>query len=204
MKVSTGASHLHAKHLRRGSAGLSRLATPQRNLCPRGQWSSPRRDADACAACGEAEVATWPRVRQLGSVLLWMEEIHFAPLGHHGKPLFVGIYKGISIPGFLRLCRSSSIHTTTCFLLGRLGCFGTGFSCFESLPAFTSSIYLRAAALCRRRRRPHSEHVFDSITTTCILTYLHTMHNAYMGTCIHCMHTRIPAFIHASMHPLQV
>ena len=34
-----------------------------------------------------------------------------APLGNHGKPLFVGIYKKIIIPRFLRWCRISSIHS---------------------------------------------------------------------------------------------
>ena len=29
--------------------------------------------------------------------VLWMDEIHFAPLGNHGKPLFVGIYRGIMV-----------------------------------------------------------------------------------------------------------
>ena len=31
---------------------------------------------------------------------------------NHTKPLFVGIYRGIIIPGFLRWCRISSIHST--------------------------------------------------------------------------------------------
>ena len=35
----------------------------------------------------------------------------FAPLGNHGKPFFIGIYRGIIIPGFLRWCRISSIHS---------------------------------------------------------------------------------------------
>ena len=34
-----------------------------------------------------------------------------APLGNHGKPLSVGIYRGIIISGFLRRCRILSIHT---------------------------------------------------------------------------------------------
>ena len=42
--------------------------------------------------------------------LLWMDEIHFAPSRNHRKPLVVGIYKGIMIPGFLRWCRNLSIH----------------------------------------------------------------------------------------------
>ena len=45
-------------------------------------------------------------------LLLWMDEIHFAPLCNHRKPLFVGIYKGIRIFGFLRWCRISSIHSS--------------------------------------------------------------------------------------------
>ena len=46
-------------------------------------------------------------------------EIHFAPLGNHGKPWFVGNYRGIILPGFLRWCRISSLHSrehvTQCF-----------------------------------------------------------------------------------------
>ena len=34
-----------------------------------------------------------------------------APLGNHGKPLFVGVYRGSIIKGFLRLCRISSMHS---------------------------------------------------------------------------------------------
>ena len=44
-------------------------------------------------------------------VILWMDEIHIAPRENHGNPLFVGIYRGIPIPGFLRWCRISSIHS---------------------------------------------------------------------------------------------
>ena len=33
--------------------------------------------------------------------ILWVDEIHFAPLGNHEKPLFGGIYRGIIMPGFL-------------------------------------------------------------------------------------------------------
>ena len=34
-------------------------------------------------------------------MILWMDEIHFAPLGSHGKPWVVGIYRGIeSFQGF--------------------------------------------------------------------------------------------------------
>ena len=38
---------------------------------------------------------------------LWMDEIHFAPFSKHGKPLSVGIYRGIILPW----CRNSSIHS---------------------------------------------------------------------------------------------
>ena len=40
-----------------------------------------------------------------------MDEINFAPLGSRGRPLFIGIYRGIIIPGFLGWCRISSIHS---------------------------------------------------------------------------------------------
>ena len=30
----------------------------------------------------------------IGKAILWMDEIHFAPLGNHGKPLFVGKKQG--------------------------------------------------------------------------------------------------------------
>ena len=33
-------------------------------------------------------------------------------LRNHGKPLFVGIYRGMIIPGVLMWCRLSSIHST--------------------------------------------------------------------------------------------
>ena len=35
-----------------------------------------------------------------------------APLGNHGKPLLVGICRGIIIPGLLGWCRTSSIHSS--------------------------------------------------------------------------------------------
>ena len=41
-------------------------------------------------------------------------------LGNHGKPLFVGIYRGIITPWFLRWCRISSIHSR-CPFLGESG-----------------------------------------------------------------------------------
>ena len=51
-----------------------------------------------------------------------------APLGTLGKPLFVGIHRRIIMPGFLRWCRISSIHsiisrdlqTASCQLASRL------------------------------------------------------------------------------------
>ena len=45
-----------------------------------------------------------------------MDEIHFAPLGNHGTPLFVAIYKGLNIPGFCRWCRISSLRSMGDFL----------------------------------------------------------------------------------------
>ena len=33
-----------------------------------------------------------------------------APFGNHGKPVFVGIYQGIIIPGFLRWCEMDFVH----------------------------------------------------------------------------------------------
>ena len=36
-----------------------------------------------------------------------------APLGSHGKPLLVGMYRGTIIPGFRRWCRISSNHSST-------------------------------------------------------------------------------------------
>ena len=34
-----------------------------------------------------------------------------APVGIHGKPLFVGSYRGIILSGFARWCRISSVHS---------------------------------------------------------------------------------------------
>ena len=42
--------------------------------------------------------------------LLWMDEIHFAPLANHGNPLFIGIYRGIIIPGLLGWCEMDFVH----------------------------------------------------------------------------------------------
>ena len=39
-----------------------------------------------------------------------MDGIHFAPHGNHGKPLFVGIYRRIIIPGLLRWCEMDVVH----------------------------------------------------------------------------------------------
>ena len=45
--------------------------------------------------------------------LLWMDEIHFAtPKQPWLTPLSVGVYRRINIPGLLRWCRISSIHST--------------------------------------------------------------------------------------------
>ena len=41
---------------------------------------------------------------------------HPAPLGNRGKPWFVGIYRGIIIPEFLRWCRISSIHSIIIYI----------------------------------------------------------------------------------------
>ena len=35
------------------------------------------------------------------------------PKSNHETPLFVGIYRGVNIPGFLRWCRIASIHSMT-------------------------------------------------------------------------------------------
>ena len=47
-----------------------------------------------------------------------VDERNPAPLGNHEKPLFVGIYRGIMIPWFLRWCRISSIHSMDVFFDG--------------------------------------------------------------------------------------
>ena len=46
-----------------------------------------------------------------GAEIPWMDKIHFAPLGNHGKPLFVGIDRGIIPLGPLSWCRISSMHS---------------------------------------------------------------------------------------------
>ena len=48
------------------------------------------------------------------SKILWMDGI-LHHLRNHEKPLFVGIYNGIIIPGFLRWCRILSIHSMDTF-----------------------------------------------------------------------------------------
>ena len=47
-----------------------------------------------------------------------MDEIQFAPLGNHDKPLCVSIYRGINIPGFLRWCPAEASWNFV-FLSGR-------------------------------------------------------------------------------------
>ena len=37
--------------------------------------------------------------------MLLLDGIHFAPLRNPKKPLFVGLYRSIIIPGFLKWCR---------------------------------------------------------------------------------------------------
>ena len=46
----------------------------------------------------------------VGRFIPQMDEI-LHHLGNHGKPLSVGIYRGIIIPGFLSGCRISSIRS---------------------------------------------------------------------------------------------
>ena len=49
---------------------------------------------------------------KLQAAILCMEKRNpFRTTWNHGKPWFVGIYRGIIIPGFLRWCRTSSIHS---------------------------------------------------------------------------------------------
>ena len=42
--------------------------------------------------------------------LLWMDEIRFAPLGNHGQPLIVGIYRETITLGFARWCEIDFVH----------------------------------------------------------------------------------------------
>ena len=39
-----------------------------------------------------------------------VDELHPALHSNHDDPLFVGIYKGIIIPGFLRWCETDFVH----------------------------------------------------------------------------------------------
>ena len=56
------------------------------------------------------------------SVILWMDKI-LHHLRNHGKPLLVGVYRGIVIPGILRWCRiSTSIHGIKVFSQPSLIC----------------------------------------------------------------------------------
>ena len=57
--------------------------------------------------------AGWPMIDSgQKETLLWMDEIlhHFETMGHHCLLVFVG---GIILPGFLRWCRTSLIHSRT-------------------------------------------------------------------------------------------
>ena len=48
--------------------------------------------------------------------MLWMDDIHFASLGNHGKPLFAAVFRGEpNHPGLLSWCRISSIHSKNRF-----------------------------------------------------------------------------------------
>ena len=45
--------------------------------------------------------------------LLWMDVIlhHLKTMGNHGRPLFIGIYRGFIIPGILRWCEMDFVHS---------------------------------------------------------------------------------------------
>ena len=52
--------------------------------------------------------------QEIARIALLRDGQNPAPNSNHGKPLFVGIYKGIIIPWFLRWCRIASIHSMDC------------------------------------------------------------------------------------------
>ena len=54
---------------------------------------------------------TLSRVDSVVFVVDTVDGRHPAPLSNHGKPFFVDIYREFIIPGFLRWCRISSIHS---------------------------------------------------------------------------------------------
>ena len=73
------------------------------------------RQAASCGPRLDKAIQVATCCRDSRSSLLWMDKIHFAPLGSHGKPLIVGIHKKIIIPSFLKWCRMSCIHSITMY-----------------------------------------------------------------------------------------
>ena len=65
----------------------------------------------------------------------WLRVFQFAPRNETmGHPLFVGIYRGIMIPGFLGWCRISSIHSRDVTLMDPEGRGSPGFLLREPKP----------------------------------------------------------------------
>ena len=90
-----------------------------------------KRIEEGHAACVDAHIPKHARIRSCPAPMLvcqWLvwygigmghtvDGRNPAQLGNHGKSLFVGIYRGIIIPGFLRWCTISSIHSMICYFV---------------------------------------------------------------------------------------
>ena len=103
------------------------------------------------------------------TTILWMDEIlhHFETMG---KPLFVGIYKGILIPGFLRWCRVSFIHSIIPKVMGvqRSNPAAEDFAGVRDSPSIHSAFFGLSLAPKTRTRTPCVPLVAKPLTSVCV------------------------------------
>ena len=67
---------------------------------------------DAEGTAGRGCEVGWLRMRGVEKDLTYCGWTKLCPILNHGRLLIVGIYRGITIPGFLRWCRIMSIHNS--------------------------------------------------------------------------------------------
>ena len=85
-----------------GLPTIVKHAHVERPMCSSDKVGWPPRTTPEPIWAEKSKLSAVGEEQPLESAILWMDEIHFAPLGNHGTPLLVGIYRGIeSFQGFL-------------------------------------------------------------------------------------------------------
>ena len=112
-------------------------------------------------------------------------EIRFAPLVNHGKPLFVGIYRGIVLPGSLRWCRISSMCCLHKFP--------------QHMPIFNtdlSNVFLSFAGLLEWMSRLRSTQVLSTRLFTLLKAHVETQNQSHINRSYTPMWTTFSVWFH--------